>query len=131
MLRRSILILVVLAALLVSASPAFAQMPGAPGTYYVDTAYTGTEMGTQTQPYNTINEAVAAAQAQPYGGYIFTKQANGTWAYYGYIDSVYGPGTGTALSGPALFALLAVVSLMLVLGGWLLMKRSGAQARLA
>lgn len=128
MLRRSVLILVVLTALLVSASPALAQIPGAPATYYVDTAYTGTETGSQSQPFNTINEAVAAAQAQPYGGYIFTKQ-NSSWVYYGYIDSVYGPGTGTALSGPALFALLAVVSLVLVLGGWLLLKRS--RARLA
>lgn len=122
MLKKLVLIVLVMAAFLATASPALAQ--GVPTTYYVDTAYTGTETGTPTQPFNTINEAVAAAQAQPYGGYIYVKQANGTWAYYGYIASVNPPDTGASLSGSALFILLGVASLILVLAGWFLLRRS-------
>ena len=62
----------VLTALLAIASPAFAQSSS--GTYYVDTAYTGTtEVGSTTQPFKTIEKATAAAQANRYGGYIYTK----------------------------------------------------------
>ena len=128
MLRKLVLLVAVLATFLATAVPAFAQS-GAPTTYYVDTAYTGTEVGTTPdQPYNTIDEAVAAAQAQPYGGNIYTKQ-NGTYVFYGFIAHVGTPPTGMALSGPALFALLAVASLVLILGGWLLMRRSRTLAR--
>ena len=126
MLKKLVLIATVLSALLAFTSPALAQ--GTPTTYYVDTAYTGTEVGTSTQPFNTLAEAVAAAQAQPYGGYIYTKQANGTWAYYGFIAPVYPPDTGSPLSGPALFALLALLSIGLILGGWYLLRRSRTQA---
>jgi len=97
MLKKLVLIATVLSALLAFTSPALAQ--GTPTTYYVDTAYTGTEVGTQAQPFNTIAEAVAAAQAQPYGAYIYTK-VNGTWAYWGYVAPVYPPDTGSPLSGP-------------------------------
>lgn len=124
MLKKLVLIATVLSALLAFTSPALAQ--GAPTTYYVDTAYTGTEVGTQAQPFNTVAEAVAAAQAQPYGGYIYTK-TNGTWAYYGYIAPVYPPDTGSPLSGPAMFALLALLSIGLILGGWYLLRRSRAR----
>jgi hypothetical protein len=129
MLKKLVSIVVVLAALLAFASPAFAQ--GTPTTYYVDTAYTGTETGTPTQPFNTLEEAIAAAQAQPYGGYIYTKGTNGAWVYYGYIAPVVPPDTGMPLSGPALFGLLALLSLGLVAGGWFLMRRSRARAQLA
>ena len=122
MLRKLVLLVAVLATFLATASPAFAQQ-GAPTTYYVDTAYTGTETGTPSQPFNTVEEAVAAAQAQPYGGYIYVRQ-NGAWVYYGYIAPVGAPDSGMALSGPALFALLAVASLVLILGGWFLLRRS-------
>jgi hypothetical protein len=128
MLRKLVLIATVLSALLAFTSPVLAQ--GTPATYYVDTAYTGTEVGTQAQPFNTISEAVAAAQAQPNGAYIYTK-TNGTWAYWGYVAPVYPPDTGSPLSGPALFALLAVLSIGLILGGWYLLRRSRARAHLA
>ena len=121
MLKKLVLIAVVLSALLAFTSPALAQ--GAPATYYVDTAYTGTEVGTQSQPFNTTAEAVAAAQAQPYGAYIYTW-TNNTWTYFGYISPVYPPDTGSPLSGPALFALLALLSIGLILGGWYLLRRS-------
>lgn len=125
MLRRSILLLVVLAALMVSATPALAHQY--PITLYVDTAYTGPEYGTELEPYNSLEEAVAEAQAQPYGAYIWIKQTDGTWWYYGYIATVNPPITGLALTGPALIALLAAVCLLLVLGGWFLLRRSRAQ----
>jgi len=128
MLKKLLLLVAVLATFLATASPAFAQT-GAPATYYVDTAYTGTQVGTDpAQPYNTLDQAVAAAQAYPNGGPIYTKQ-NGTYVYYGYIAPVGVPPTGMALSGPALFALLAVASLVLILGGWLLLRRSRTLAR--
>ena len=125
MLKKLVLIATVLSALLAFTSPALAQ--GVPTTYYVDTAYTGTEVGTQAQPFNTVAEAVAAAQAQPYGGYIYTR-TNNTWAYFGFIAPVYPPDTGSPLSGPALFALLALLSIGLILGGWYLLRRSRARA---
>jgi hypothetical protein len=121
MFKKLVLIAVVLTALLATASPAFAQS----GTYYVDTAYTGTtETGTMTQPFKTLDKAIAAAQANPYGGYIFTKATNGTWARYGFINSVNPPGTGAPISGTALFVLLVLASLLLVAAGWFLMRRS-------
>ena len=121
MFKKLVLIAVVLTALLATASPAFAQS----GTYYVDTAYTGTtEAGTMTQPFKTLDKAIAAAQANPYGGYIFTKATNGTWVRYGFINSVNPPGTGAPISGTALFILLVLASLLLVAAGWFLMRRS-------
>jgi hypothetical protein len=122
MFKKLLLIAVVLTALLAMASPALALQYGNPGMYYVDTAYTGTEMGTQTQPFNTVNEAVATAQSNPYGGYIYTM-TNGAWTYYQFIPGVWPPYTGTSLSGPALFVLLGLASLILVATGWFLMRR--------
>ena len=121
MFKKLVLIAVVLTALLATATPAFAQS----GTYYVDTAYTGTtETGTMTQPFKTLDKAIAAAQANPYGGYIRIRAANGTWTRYGYIDTVNPPGTGTPISSTALFVLLGLASLILVAAGWFLMRRS-------
>jgi hypothetical protein len=127
MLKKLVSIVVALAALLAFASPAFAQQ-GAPTTYYVDTAYTGTETGTPSQPYNTLEEAITAGQAQPYGAYIYTKGAEGNWVYYGYIAPVNPGDDGVALSSPALFGLLGLLSLGLVAGGWFLMRRSRTRA---
>jgi len=120
MFKKLVLIAVVLTALLVTASPAFAQS----GTYYVDTNYTGTEMGTITQPYKTLDKAIAAAQANPFGGFILTKAPNGTWARYGFINTVNPPPTGAPLSSTALFVLLGLASLILVATGWFLRRRS-------
>jgi hypothetical protein len=122
MFKKLVLIVVVLTALLAIASPAFA----ASGTYYVDTAYSGTEVGTTTtQPFKSIDKAVAAAQTNPYGGYIYTK-TNGAWKYYGFIESVNPPGTGAPLSSTALFILVGLASLILVAAGWFLMRRARA-----
>ena len=112
MYKKLVLIAVVLTALLAVASPAFAA--GVPATYYVNTAYTGTEVGTPSQPFNTIDEAVAEAQSQPYGAYIYTYGANGTWVYYGFIQGVNPPDSGASISRTAQFALLGLASLILV-----------------
>ena len=120
MFKKLALIAVVLTALLATASPAFAQS----GTYYVDTAYTGTEVGTITQPFKSLDKAIAAAQANPFGGAILTKAPNGTWVRYGFIDTVNPPPTGAPLSSTALFVLLVVASLILVVTGWFLRGRS-------
>ena len=122
MFKKLVLIAVVLTALLATASPALAQS----GTYYVDTSYTGTEVGTMTQPFNTVAEAVSAAQSNPYGGYVYTGTVGGTWTYYGFIQSVDPPYTGAPLSSTALFVLLGLASLILVAVGWFLMRRSRA-----
>jgi hypothetical protein len=121
MFKKLVLIAVVLTALLVTATPALAQS----GTYYVDTAYTGTETGSQTQPFNTINEAIAAAQANRYGGYIYTGTVNtANWTYYAYYPPINPPYTGAPLSTTALFVLLGIASLILVVTGWFLRQRS-------
>jgi hypothetical protein len=119
MLKKVVLIVVVLTAMLATASTAFA----ASGTYYVNTAYTGTEVGTATQPFNTLPEAIAAAQANPDGGYIYTG-TTGAWTYYGFISGVNPPGTGASISRTALFVLLGLASLILVTAGWFLRRRS-------
>jgi hypothetical protein len=124
MFKKLVLIAVVLTALLATAGPAFAS--GVPATYYVNTAYTGTEVGTMSQPFNTTEEAVAKAQSQPYGAYIYTYSANGTWVYYAYIASVNPPYSGASISRTAQFALLGLASLILMAAGWFLMRRTRA-----
>jgi hypothetical protein len=129
MFKRLVLLFVVMAALMFSAGPARALQTAA--VIYVDTAYTGTETGSQTQPFNTQAEAIAYAQSQPYGGNIYTKQATGAYTFTMYVAPVYPPDSGTALSGSALLALLAVLSLILVLAGWFLLRRSRANPHAA
>ncbi len=130
MLKKLLLTVVILAALLVYASPALAQ--GTVGQYYVDTTYTGTSTGSATQPFKTLQEAITAAQNNPAGGHIYTRaSATSAWVYWGYVSTVVPPDTGSPVSGPALFGLLALVSLGLIAGGWLLLRRSRARAQLA
>lgn len=120
MFKKLILIAVVLTALLATATPAFAGS----GTYYVNTAYSGTtEVGTQAQPFKTLDKAIAAAQSNPNGGYVYTS-TNGVWKYYGFIQTVNPPNTGGPLSSTALFILMGLGSLILVAAGWFLMRRS-------
>jgi hypothetical protein len=119
MFKKLVLIAVVLTALLANASPAYAQ-----GTYYVDTAYTGIELGTATQPFNTLNEAITAAQNNPDGGFIYTGTAPSNYKPWGFVRTVVPPGTGAPLSSAAMFILLALVSLILVGTGWILRRRS-------
>jgi hypothetical protein len=123
MLKKLVLIVVVLAALMMTVSPAMAQSYA--GTYYVNTANTTNGTGTQASPFNTLEAAISAAQNNPNGGYIYTWSATtNTWVYYGFIATVVPPDTGTPISTPVLFGLLGIVSLGLVAGGWFLMRRS-------
>ena len=120
MFKKLVLIAVLLTALLATASPAFAQS----GAYYVDTAYTGTETGSATQPFNNLNEAISAAQANRYGGFIYTGTNPDKYTYWGFIQAVNPPGGGAPLSTTALFVLLGLASLTLVAAGWYLRRRS-------
>jgi hypothetical protein len=121
MFKKLVLIAVVLTALLATATPAFA----ARGTYYVDTNYTGTEMGTMAQPYKTFDKAIATAQANPDGGYIYTGTAgSNNWKYLTFIPGVNSPIGGASLSRTALLVLLGLASLILVATGWFLRRRS-------
>lgn len=120
MFKKLVLITVVLSALLATASPALA----AAGTYYVDTAYAGTEVGTATQPFKTLDKAIAAAQANIGGGYIYTGTNPSNYTYWGFIKGVNPPPSGAPLSTTALFLLLGIASLILVAVGWFLMRRS-------
>lgn|SRR5689334_9564692 len=119
MFKKLVLIAVVLTALLVNVIPALAQ-----GAYYVDTAYTGTEVGTMTQPFKTLDKAIAAAQANPGGGYIYMGTAPSNYRYWGFVRAVNPPGTGAPLSGTALLGLLGLASLILVAVGWFLRRHS-------
>ena len=77
---------------------------------FVDTTWTGSEDGTQEHPYNTIAEGVAVAQANPSGGgYIYTRQADGTWSYYKYVPPVRSGSLGTPLPQLTLYVLLIAI----------------------
>ena len=121
MLKRLVLLFVVLIALLASAAPAMAYV--APVVLFVDTAYTGSEDGTQEKPYNTITEADNAGQSAPGGGVIMVKK-NGVYVYDHFVNSVRPGQTGIPLAGPVLYGILAVLSLILILAGWQFQRRS-------
>ena len=122
MLKRSVLLVVLLAAFLVSAR-AVRALEG-PIVLYVDTAYTGTEDGSADKPYNTVAEANAVAQNNPNGGVIMVKK-NGTYVYDHFVAPVKPGQTGLPLAGPVLYGLLGLLSLILILVGW----QFGRQAR--
>lgn len=121
MLKRSVLLFVALIALLVSVGPA--QALQAPAVYYVDTAYVGSEDGTQEKPYNTVAEADDRARNQTNGAVIMVKK-NGTYVYDHFVSPVKPGPTGIPLAGPVLYVLLAVLSLLLILAGWLFARRA-------
>ncbi len=122
MLKRSVLLFVVLLAVLMSARPVLALDP--PIVVYVDTAYTGTEDGSQDKPYNTVAEANAVAQNNPGGGGLVMVKKNGTYVPDHFVPSVRPGQTGIPLAGPVLYALLALLSLLLILVGWRFSRRS-------
>lgn len=133
MLKKLVLIAVVLTALLATAGLAlaatnFCDPPPVPGqtrtlriTCYVNQSYTGTtEMGTKDQPFKDLNRAIAEARAHPSGGYVYNIQT-GASPYYRYVSA---PPTGAPISGTALFVLLGLVSIILVIAGWFLRRRT-------
>jgi hypothetical protein len=122
MAKRLILVAVLATTFLTSTLPVRAD--GLPGAVYVDTNYTGTEDGTPTHPYNTRQEGIAFAQAQPGGAWLYTRQADGSWNGGEFIRPTLPGVTGTPLADVALYILLVALALSLLLIGWLLRRRS-------
>jgi hypothetical protein len=121
MLRRSMLLCILLLAVLVSVRPA--QALEAPIVVYVREDYSGTETGTEAEPYNTVKEATDKARNTNGGGVILIWQTDG-YVYHSSVEGV-GPGqTGLPIAGPVLYALLAMLSLILILAGWQFARRA-------
>lgn len=118
------LVLIVILAAMFSFGVSAARAAGVPVPIYVDTGYTGTEDGTQAHPYNTLQEGIAFAQAQPGGGWVYVKQADGSWKLDRYVSPVVSGATGIPLAQATLYALLGALTLVLLLAGWLLQRRA-------
>ncbi len=121
MIKRLVLIAILAVTFVIGVNTAYAAVPV---NVYVDTGNTGTEDGTQAHPYNTPQEGIAFAQAQPGGGWVYFKQANGSWGTPIYVGPVVSGATGVPLPTATLYALLGVLSLGLLLAGWLLLRRA-------
>lgn len=122
MTKRLVLFVLIALAVLLASQPAKAQ--GIPGAIYVDPAYTGTESGSSTQPYNELGEAINAARALSGGAWIYEKQTNGSWRRTIYVSPVVSGPTGDPLPMVTVYALLAVVALVLAVAGLQLRRRS-------
>ena len=121
MTKRLILLVTLTLMLLLSVQPAYAV---AAGEIYVDTAWTGSEDGTQVHPYNTLQEGIALAQAQAGGAWIFVKQTDGNWKRDRYIAPSLPGASGIPLSSTALYTILAVLSVGLIAAGWQFQRRA-------
>ncbi len=117
------LILVILLAITFLASGPMAHALALPVNVYVDFAWTGGEDGTQSKPYNTIQEATAFAQSKPGGGNIYIKQGN-DWVFSGFVASVNPGAGGVPLTDALIYSLLAFLALVLILVGWQFQRRS-------
>ena len=96
-----------------------------PISVYVDEERSGAnEDGTQEHPYDTIKEGEGYARSSPDGGSVYIKQTDGTWKYHDYFSSVDSGRQGTLLPRITLYALLAIVALVLILVGWQLRRRA-------
>jgi len=121
MIKRFTFIVLLALTILAVAIPAHAQ---GVGSVYVDTAYTGSEDGTQAKPYNTLNEGITAARAMTGGAYVYVKNADGTWGQGTYYASTYQGRYGDPIPDALLYTLLAVLALGLILAGWYFQRRS-------
>ena len=128
MIRRLTFIVLFTLALLATALPVHALTPSVIVDVYVQIGYVGAESGTQAEPYSTLLEGKAFAQAQPDGGWIWVKQADGTWKRTEYVRPAISGSTGIPLAEISLYALLAILALGLILVGWKFQRRS-AQLR--
>lgn len=122
MTRRLVLFVLIALAILFASQPAQAQ--GVPGAIYVDTAYTGTESGTSTQPYNDLVEAINAARSRTGGAWIYEKQTDGSWKRTIFVNPTVSGPTGETLPMVTVYALLAVAALVLAVIGLQLRQRS-------
>jgi hypothetical protein len=114
-------LLVVIAVLLSIAIPSLAD---GPGTAYVDTSYDGNEEGSEGKPYDTEDEGEAYLQSLPDGGYLYTKNADGTWSEGRWVDPVRSGAAGVPLPKAVFYILLAILALGLSLAGWRVLRRS-------
>jgi hypothetical protein len=104
---------------LASPQPVIAQTPTpTPKPVYVDPYRPdGNEDGMELSPYSTLEEGIAYAQAQPYGGRLYVRNADGTWRDFGVIDAVAAGRGGTAVPELVIYALLmGLAVIMIVLG---------------
>lgn len=117
---RALVRLVTIAFVVLSmAVPVFAQ---GPGNVYVDPDYDGNESGTQDNPYDSEEEAIAYLQSLPNGGYLYVRSGE-EWARTQYIPPVTSGGMGSPIPPLLLFVLLTMLALGLVVIGWRLMRR--------
>lgn len=121
MLKKFVVLFIILIALLANVSSVLAVQ--APVLIYVNTSYEGPEDGTQEKPYNTIAEADAVGQTKAGGAVIMLWNGN-VYVSDHFVDPVRPGATGIPLAGPVLYGLLAVLSLLLILAGWQLRRRS-------
>jgi len=111
----------VIVILLLSASSAIAQPPV---EVYVDTGRTdANEDGSQANPYNTTEEGEAYAQSLPGGANLYVKE-NGVWVFKKSVPPVVSGGQGIPLPRTTLYIMLAILALVLVLVGWLFLRRA-------
>jgi hypothetical protein len=120
MIKRFTFIVLLALTILAVAIPAHAQ---GVGSVYVDTAWTGSEDGTQAKPYNTEAEGINAARAMAGGAYVYIKTADG-WGTGRYYAPTFSGPTGTPFADALLYTLLAVLALGLILAGWYFQRRS-------
>ena len=117
-----LLILVLTVMFVANVSPAFADAP--PPVYVDEDRTDANEDGTKDNPYNTVNEAKAFAQAQPSGGYIYTRNANDQWVKGSYIPPVRSGAGGAPFSDVMLYILLFILALVLIFLGWRFQRNS-------
>jgi hypothetical protein len=117
-----VLIALLAVAFIANVHPAIAQ--GGPDDIYVDPSRAdGNEDGTQTFPYNSVDEGKAYAQSLPNGGYVYVKDAKNNWIKT-YVPPVVSGSTGTPIPNFTLYVLLGVLALVLILAGWYFLRRS-------
>jgi hypothetical protein len=122
-------ILLFLLALAVAAGVLIADVGPAladgPGTIYLDDKRTSAnEDGTKNNPYNTLAEATAMAQASTNGARIYVKNASGQWVYLKSVASVQSGASGAPLPVAVVYALLFVLALALIGVGWRCLRGS-------
>jgi hypothetical protein len=127
MARRYFFVAVVLAT--IRLSTALSVIAQGPEEVYVKEEWAGNEAGTKVQPYNTLKEGIAYARSRPDGGFVYAykgkdKDGNDVWEYEGYYPCVVACREGVPLPTLTLYALLAVLAVVLLLWGWRLRRRA-------
>ena len=118
--RNALYLVFVIAVFLSIALPSLAD---GPGDVYVDPDYAGNEEGSEDKPYDTEDEGRAYLQSLPDGGYLHTKNTDGTWSGGVYVPPVTSGTSGVPLPQTVLYILLAILALGLSFAGWRLIRR--------